>query len=170
MATVLATRDTAMRTAYLAVLHIGSIKIALPQNEIRTLEPVLDLRRTEAGPAVGVLELDEGVWPIFSLSEDLLPLAELADARRVCVLLGRDELAFGIACDKVVSVPAEQVRAVPAPEVLARLNSPILSLAVHGEEILCMTTTQALAGLLRSRGCLEAPHSPAVPAFDQRGA
>jgi hypothetical protein len=167
VATVRGERRTEVLTAYLAILHIGSVKITLPQNEIRTLEPVLDLRRSEAGRAVGSVELDEGVWPIFSFSEDLLPLAELADARRVCVLLGQDELAFGIACDKVVSVPAEQVRAVPAPEVLARRDSPIVSLAVHGEEILCMTTTQALAGLLRRRGFLEAPQPPAVPAFDQ---
>ncbi len=167
MAAVLGERRTQARTAYLAVLQIGSVKIALPQNEIRTLEPVLDLRRNEAGPAVGRVELDEGVWPIFALSEDLLPLAELPDARRVCVLLGQDELAFGIACDKVLSVPAHEVRAVPAPEVLARPDSPILSLAVHGEEILCMTTTQALAGLLRSRGLLEAPQPPAGPAFDE---
>ena len=167
MATVLRERRTEVLTAYLAVLQIGSVKIALPQNEIRTLEPVLDLRRNEAGPAVGRVELDEGVWPIFALSEDLLPLAELPDARRVCVLLGQDELAFGIACDKVLSVPAHEVRAVPAPEVLAHRDSPIMSLAVYGEEILCMTTTQALARCLRSRGLLETPQQPTRPAFDQ---
>jgi len=167
VAAVLGERRTEVLTAYLAVLQIGSVKIALPQNEIRTLEPVLDLRRSQTGPAVGTVELDEGVWPIFSLSEDLLPLAELADERRVCVLLGQAELAFGIACDKVVSVPAREVRPVPAPEVLARPDSPVISLAVHGEEILCMTTTQALTRLLRSRGLLEAPQPPAAPTFDQ---
>ena len=167
MATVLGERRAEVLTAYLAVLQIGSVKLALPQNEIRTLEPVLDLRRNEAGPAVGRVELDEGVWPIFALSEDLLPLAELPDTRRVCVLLGQDELAFGIACDKVLSVPAHAVRAVPAPEVLAHRDSPIASLAVYGEEILCMTTTRALARLLHSRGLLEAPQPPAGPVFDQ---
>ena len=42
-----------------------------------------------------------------------------------------------------------------------------MSLAVYGEEILCMTTTQALARCLRSRGLLETPQQPTRPAFDQ---
>ena len=139
--------------SYLAVLSIGAVKIALPQNEIHTLEPVLDLRRSDSGPTVGSVEVDQESWPIFALSEDLLPLDDLPGTRRVCVLLGEGQEAFGIACDKVTSVPTEQVHSVPAPEVVMRHDSPVLSLAIHGEEILCLSTTQALVRLLRSRGC-----------------
>ena len=166
MTAVLDQRRSEELTAYLAILSIGAVKVALPQNEIRTLEPVLDLRRSESGPVVGSVDLDEGSWPIFALSEDLLPLDDLPGTRRVCVLLGQDETVFGIACDKVASIPTEQVRIIPAPEAVICRGSPVVSLAIHGEEVLCLSTTQALMRLLRGCGCLAAPAHVELPAFD----
>jgi hypothetical protein len=140
---------------YLTVLSLGAVKLCLPQNEIRTLEPVLDLREVDAGLAVGVIEVEDGVWPVFCLSEDLVPQSELPVGRRVCVLLGHGEVLFGLACERVESLQAALVRLVPVPETVAREASAIWSLGLYGEEILCMSSTRALADLLESHGCLQ---------------
>lgn len=139
---------------YLTVLSIGAVKLCLPQNEIRTLEPVLDLREVDEGLAVGVMEVDDGVWPVFCLSEDLVPQSDLPVERRVCVLLGHGETLFGLACERVESLQAALVRLVPVPEAVAREGSAIWSLGLYGEEIVCMSSTRALADLLESHGCL----------------
>jgi CheW-like protein len=140
---------------YLAVLSLGAVKLCLPQNEIRTLEPVLDLREVDAGLVVGVIEVEDGEWPVFCLSEDLVPQPELPIGRRVCVLLGHGEVLFGLACERVESLQAVLVRSVPVPEAVAREGSAIRSLGLYGEEILCMSSTRALAQLLESHGCLQ---------------
>ena len=139
---------------YLAVLDIGSVRIGLPQNEIHTLESVTDLHAAESERTIGTIELNDGRWRIFALSEDLAPLPALPDSQRICVLLDRADLMFGIACDKFASVPSLQVRPVPPPETIARDGSPVLSLGVLGDDVLCLTSTQALAGFLRSHGWL----------------
>jgi len=152
---MVASRGHEAPVPYLTVLSVGAVKVCLPQNEIRTLEPVLDLREVDAGLAVGVIEVEDGVWPVFCLSEDLVPQSELPVGRRVCVLLGHGEVLFGLACERVESLQAALVRLVPIPEAAAREGSAIGSLGLYGEEILCMSSTRALAGLLERHGCLQ---------------
>ena len=149
---------------YLAVLSVGTVKLCLPQNEIRTLEPVLDLREVDAGLTVGVIEVEDGEWPVFCLSEDLVPQTELPVGRRVCVLLGHGEVLFGLACEKVDSLQAALVRPVPIPDAAVREGSAIRSLGLYGEEILCLSSTRALVDLLESHGCLH----PAAPVMSSQ--
>ena len=72
----------------IAVLGVDGLKLLLPQNELRTLEPVEEVEQAshEHGE-VGWLSLADQQCPVFCVSGDLTLLAEIPQQRRIAVML-----------------------------------------------------------------------------------
>jgi len=140
---------------HFAVLSIDGLNLLLPQQDIHTVEPVLDLEpATSEGVQVGWISRDQERWPVYCLSADLEPMRELPIERRVCVILDHDELGFGLACEQMTTLQQAHLSFFAVPECMRMPGSPLRALARHDEGVLCVTTAADLAGFLAHRDYL----------------
>jgi len=148
--------------SHFAVLSIEGLSLLLPQQDIHTVEPVLDLELTtgERGYA-GWINREEERWPVYCLSADLEPLRDLPIERRVCVILDHDESGFGLACEQMTTLQQAHLSFFAVPECMRTPGLPVRALARHDEGVLCVTTAVDLAGFLAHRDDL-----PAAPQQD----
>ncbi len=133
-----------------AILKISGLRLSLPQREIRALEAADDVELRDAESSViGWLRHAQQRWPVYCLSQELAPLAEVPAERRACVLLGSGAGYVGILCDDV-SI-GQQVRGAQhqLPRVMRTLDTPILGLIATDEQgIVCITSAERLTAHL----------------------
>lgn len=139
-------------SGWFAVLTIDRQKLLLAQNEIRTLEPVIDIdKKTKLPGTVGTLTIQNIRFPVYCVSEDLTVLEIIPTNRRICVLLDEGENSFGITCDKIETTNSEHLKFYSLPECMSLQDSPILALAIRGNELNCVTSTGRLAAYIKIR-------------------
>jgi hypothetical protein len=135
------------------VLSIGRLSLVFAQHEVRTLEPVLDLEPGEHSLSVGDVVLDEGIWPVFALTEDLELLGSAPDSGRVCVLMSHERWRFGLLCDKVANKSAQDMGPQRLPECMRQGASVVHGLCVADGKVMCMTNAQSMCRYLEGLGC-----------------
>ncbi|MFN0315599.1 MAG: hypothetical protein ACKVQA_11255 [Burkholderiales bacterium] len=140
-------------TEQVVVLSIERLSLVFPQHEIRTLEPVLDLEPGEYSLSVGDIVLDEGTWPVFSLTEDLELLASAPERARVCVLMSHEKWRFGLLCDKVANKTAQDMMPKRLPECMRQGTSVVHGLCVAENQVMCLTRAESMWRYLGSLGC-----------------
>lgn len=133
-----------------AVVSIGDRKLLIPQQEIRSLESILDLNTDppQEPPAIGAFTLEGESWPIFCLSSELDILLDIPNTRRMCILLKDSNHTLGLACDQVEPLRQYNMRLQPLPLCMKTSISPVQALVFHGNTIGCVTTTARLAKLI----------------------
>ncbi len=131
-----------------AVLTLDGRKWLLPQAEIQALESLLDIDHEVRIPrSIGAVAFAGEWWPVYCLSGELRLLSEPPDSRRACPLLDNGADRFGLVCDQVEALTAAP-RLLAPPACMAPPNSPIRALALLGDELGCVTTTEHLAALI----------------------
>jgi len=150
-------RDDRARPELLVRIGIDGLILFLPQREVQTVEPVMDVDRSYPPPgAVGEIGLDEQVWPVYGLDGRLQPTTAVPPARRACALLAVGDACFGVLCDAFRSLPASELELHPLPSCLATAETPVRALAVHGQDIGCVVSAAALRSLAE-RACPPVP-------------
>lgn len=131
------------------VLKIDTSMLVLNQGDIRTIEGVGDVLRIDPpGGGVGWIEFEDRGWPVFSLAENLRPIAEVPEVRRLCAVLAGEGGLIGILCDEVQVLESEALRFIPLPACMRYPDSPVSDVAEHAGGVLCQTSAQALLALL----------------------
>ncbi|MBK7540719.1 MAG: chemotaxis protein CheW [Candidatus Competibacteraceae bacterium] len=131
----------------------------LPQAEIRLLGPLLDIDQELTTPcSIGAVGFEGEWWPVYCLSGELRPLAQLTANRRICLLLSNGSDNFGLVCDQVEPLRAI-VRFAPLPACMMPPDSPIQAITLLEGKIACVTTTEHLAAFIAA---LEEEHDNAT--------
>jgi len=141
---------TLEQTPHYAKLVMGDRGLLLPQHEVLSLEPIQDLEsaETDDNSQIGCITLKGQQVPIYCLSRDLIPIREIPEDHRLCVLL-QDELgaSFGILCHDVVTMESTKLRVIPLPECMRLPGTPIRALALDGEQIFCISSSSDLTAI-----------------------
>jgi hypothetical protein len=132
-------------------LTLGDTTLALPQGEVHTLESMLDLEPDQQGLRIGWITLRGQRWPVYCPSPSFEPLACLPEARRICVMLAAGADLFGLACESISTVDAEQLDADVLPACMAAPEHPIRALARSDDDVLCVTCAADLMRFFGSR-------------------
>lgn len=135
-----------------AVLTFDGRKLLLPQAEVRSLEPLLDIEpiTAEFSDAVGTIAFGGEYWPVYCLDWELALLNEVPNIRRVCVVLSVGEAYLGLLCDQIAPFGSSRPALQPMPACMARSYSPFHALTIHAGEIACVTTAAQLWAFLQS--------------------
>ncbi len=153
----------------LAALTMDERRLVLPQAEIRSFEPVLDIvARTQSSEdkllydfvfqnLVGFIDFEGERWSVYCLSGDFVVLPELLPQRRICVLLNGATQAFGLVCDQVEPLKPDLVKGYPMPPCMRRADSPIQGLILYAGMLGYLTTTDELARFLEHDSSVETP-------------
>lgn len=135
-------------TAAQAVLKFDGLGLVFPQGDVRTIEASSDILRTDPPPkGFGWIEFFNLPWPVYALSADLEPVADVPSTRSLCAVLAWTEGLFGLLCDDIQVLGDIELAFLPLPECMRRSGSPIHAVALHGQRILCAANVQALAHL-----------------------
>ena len=134
--------------AALAVLVLDGRPWLLPQAEVASLEPLLDLDPEVRAPrGIGAIAYRDAWWPVYCLSGELRILPRISERGRVCLLLNNGADQFGLVCDQV-EVLAEPPLLYPLPACMRLPDSPIEALALLDAGLSCVTTAEHLARLI----------------------
>ena len=134
-----------------AILSIDGRRFFLPQQEIHSLELVIDIDKTKPLPrTVGWFLEGSEKWPIYCLDRELNILSYIPSSRKACVLIGDRGLNFGVLCDEVSSLEDSHPTTCPVPKCMATPHLPIECLIVIEGKVECVTTTILLARVLNS--------------------
>ena len=141
--------DAWMSKPLFAVLSLEGLNLLLPQEDVHSVEPILDVEpATNQRTAASWVDQAQERWPIYCLSPELDTMRDLPVERRVCVLLDRDEVGFGLAVEQVTALQQGQLRFFSLPICMRTPGSPVRAMACQDEAVLCVTTAIDLADYL----------------------
>jgi hypothetical protein len=149
-----ALRDTrpSLGIAGWAVLAVGTVRLALPQRDVRQINLVGDLEMPAAGDGleVGWRIRDDGrSWPAYSLDTRLRLESPAPAQRRLCVFFGPGDDVRGVLCDRVWSLAADGDLVIePLPGCFAGARSPAIGLAQFEKQVALVTDCGALTAYL----------------------
>jgi hypothetical protein len=133
---------------YFANVTFAGLQLLIPQSDIYSLEPTVDMTPClDAIGAVGQLQQGNEVWSLYALSSDLSLLDRCPDSYRIAVLLKNVKPVFGLLCEQIDSLARNQISIHPVHTAMRNPTSPLLALALHGEEIRYISSASALTRL-----------------------
>jgi hypothetical protein len=140
--------------------------ILVPQNDVQSVEVIVDLQKTNEIGMIGWFFEHELESPVFCLAEDFSLLSELPKKREYFVLLKNEQQPMGITCDLVENINLKQVsrfeffeeklkprkhfQLQELPFVMKTPDSPIRQLLIYQEKIACVCDGPALVKHLYS--------------------
>jgi len=132
-----------------AVLIFAGFQLLIPQNDIFSLEPTIDMTpSTTPIGSVGQLQQSNAVYALYALSAELTLLNSCPDTYRIAVLMKNVNPVYGLLCEQVDTIKRDQLSIHPVPTAMHRKNSPLLALALVGEEVRTISSANALSRLL----------------------
>lgn len=131
-----------------ALLVIGALQLLIPQSDIYSLEPTVDMRTTEEYGIVGRLEQMGQSWSVYALSADLTLLSDCPERDHIIVLLKNVQPAYGLLCEQITMLARSEISIHPLPTVMRSVVSPFLALAIRDEELLYISSASTLSQLL----------------------
>jgi hypothetical protein len=140
--------DDRLGTGDFANLFMDGLNLLIPQNDIYSLEPVLDMRVIDDdNGAVGEFERGGSIWIIYALSKDLTLLATRPNAYRVIILLKNLDYACGLLCEQVQPIARNQLVIHSLPSIMDSPQLPLIALARYDDQVRCMSNAKLLSGL-----------------------
>lgn len=147
-----------LETEKLALLTIGQIKLAMPQNEIRSVEVRADIQKNDTGYSniAGKLIRNDGVWPVISLADNFELKNELNDELRFFACIRKDELFYALACDSLELIENRKDIVMQSLPVSMRTDRSAISylMKIDGE-LVFYVDGQSMNRYLNSLGVLD---------------
>lgn len=138
----------------LSVLTFDGVHLAFPLNEVAGVQQVSLLDKNSELPlALGSVVHGGRSWPVFGLSGNLELLTTLPAQRTYCICLSADdsETGLALACDTVNAIALAPGLSPPSiPTCMQRADSPLRQWYRHGEQILPISSTPALARYIKN--------------------
>jgi hypothetical protein len=133
---------------HFALLSFAGLQLLIPQNDIYSLEPTVDITPavTDNG-SLGQLKQGGQVWSLYALSSDLTLLTSRPDSYRIAILMKNVQPAFGLLGEQVNTIDRSQISIHPVPPAMNGNDSPLLALALIGEQVRIISSASALSCL-----------------------
>ena len=131
-------------TQFYAVLHIGELRLFVPQTEIKGLESTEMLKAVAGRPPFEYQLSETERYPVYVVDEKLKPQQQLQQDSQECVLLNDGLNQFAVVCENLDEAMREQIQLRSIPRSMRTAQSPIQALAVFEGRLGCITTTALL--------------------------
>jgi len=141
--------DNIELSEHFAVLVFAGLQLLIPQNDIFSLEPTIDMTpSTTTIGSVGQLQQSNQAYALYALSADFTLLNSCPESYRIAVLMKNVNPVYGVLCEQIDTIKRDQLSIHPVPAAMRRENSPLLALALVGEEVRYISSANALSRLL----------------------
>lgn len=127
------------------LLRIDKLNLLFPQGEVRALESATDIDvRAPALHSVGWIPFAHKRAPVYSLSENLSLMSDVAPERRACAMLTLGSGYIGILCNDMIILKNFTGSRHALPISMRLDDTPILQLAEYEQGIVCITSAHKL--------------------------
>jgi hypothetical protein len=127
------------------------LPLLIPQSDIYSLEPTVDVIPTVThSGSVGQLNQSGNTWSLYAFSSELNLLTICPDSYHIAILMKNIQPLYGLLCEQVDTIDRSQISIHPVPAVMHPENSPLLALALHGQDLLYISSASALSQLFHS--------------------
>ena len=141
--------DNIELSEHFAVLVFAGLQLLIPQNDIFSLEPTIDMTPAALSiGGVGQLQQSNTIYALYALSADFTLLNSCPESYRIAVLMKNVNPVYGVLCEQIDTIKRDQLSIHPVPAAMRRENSPLLALALVGEEVRYISSANALSRLL----------------------
>lgn len=130
---------------HFACLVFADIKLLIPQSDIYSLEPSVDMTTSIVKHGIGQLEQGGTTWTLYALSSRLEILTICPDSYHVAVLMKNTASAYGLLCEQIYTVTRRELSIHAIPAAMQNTKSPLLALAVIGDQIQYISAAAVLA-------------------------
>jgi chemotaxis protein histidine kinase CheA len=133
----------------MVVLSIGKLKLFLARYEVRSLELAEDMQLASSEDhEIGWHRVQGEQIPIYGLGEDLALLRQRPETSRIVVVLAAGETSIAILCDEVTFLESAELSFQDIPDCMTGCRSLLSGLAIYGDIVGCVTTSERLAAYL----------------------
>lgn len=138
--------------AHIAELTFEHLTLAIPLSDLHSLEPVLDVNFSDrTARAAGSILIGGASYPVYCLSDALAFDLQPPATRRICAIIDNGETVFGLICAAVAATPAGSHVAHELPLCMREDSSPIDSLELTLDRVLCRTSGASLGHFIASQ-------------------
>lgn len=142
----------------IALLTMGELKLAIPQHEIMAVDVVADALPNDSGyPMIAaILNRQDGVWPVLSLTEKLQLENSLSTDCRFFACIKCDGLFYALACDAMelleldVSVSQREL-----PDIMKNAITPVDNIMQLAGDLVLQTNALSINRYVNSLGVLD---------------
>lgn len=133
------------------MLAFGGLQLLIPQSDIYSLEPTVDVTSTVThNGSVGQLKQSGNAWSLYAFSSELSLLPSCPDSYHIAILMKNVQPLYGLLCEQVDTIDRSQISIHPVPAAMHPENSPLLALALHGQDVFYISSAIALSQLFHS--------------------
>ncbi len=147
-----------------AMLQLDGVMVFLPQSDVRTVEPALDIASTDGAPGIGEITVGGRSWPVHCLTGELAPARSVPPTRHICALLDAGDESFALLCDDFKPLHARELAFHPLPDCMGGEQGCAHSLAVYEERVGCVVSAAGLKALIDADAAGPGPDVPAARA------
>ena len=127
------------------LLKIDKLNLLLPQGDVRALESATEIDvNAPALHSVGWIPFAHKRAPVYSLSDDLSLMSNVAPERRACAMLTMGSGYIGILCNDMIILKDFSSPRHALPISMRLTDTPILQLAEYEQGIVCITSAHKL--------------------------
>lgn len=135
-------------TGNFAHLVFAGLSLLIPQGDIYSLEPAIDMRPSTANNgSVGQFKQSGMEWSLYALSADLTLLEHCPESYRIAILMKNVQPIYGLLCEQVNTVTRNEISIYPIPAAMYSEDSPLLALALYDNEVRYISSALALGRL-----------------------
>lgn len=128
-----------------ALLRIDKLNLLLPQGDVRALESATDIDvRAPALHSVGWIPFAHKRAPVYSLSDNLGLMSNVAPERRACAMFRLGSGYIGVLCNDMIILKNFTEPRHLLPVCMRLADTPILQLAEYEQGIVCITSAHKL--------------------------
>jgi CheW-like domain len=138
-----------MQRSPMVALSVGSLKLFLSRNEVRSLELAEDMEL--ASPEdyeLGWHKVQGEQIPVYGLGESLTLMRQRPETRRIVVVLAAGEASIAILCDDVMFLDSGELSFQDIPDCMNSCRSLLSGLAIYDDIVGCVTSGELLSAYL----------------------
>ena len=135
-----------VQTHAFALLTMADTSLRVPQNQIISLEPVLDISHAPPGRGnVGTIRFQSRSVPVYRLNNLRRTQQELTADHRFTVIFEYDGIYFGLLCKQMQSVSRDRLILNPIPVCMQQADMVFTALAIFDNSVIKVTSKTTLA-------------------------
>jgi hypothetical protein len=132
-----------------ASLGFDGLRLLIPQRDIYSLEPSVDMTPAAHSGSVGQSISQSGeIWSLYAFSSELRPLSHCPESYRIVILMKNIQPVYGLLCEQVSTIMRSDISIHSLPLAVYNKDSPLLALALCEAELHFISSAAALSRLL----------------------
>ena len=141
--------DNSAGSEHFAVLVFAGVQLLIPQTDIYSLEPTVDMQASIASNgSIGQIEQQANSWFLYALDDHLNLLGYCPETYHIAILFKNVQPVYGLICEQINTIARSEITIHPLPAAMYSTDTPLLALALMENKVCYISSASALSRLI----------------------